>query len=556
MAVIRAPLAYPRGGSTIADVLAGAGFTLESGLAAQREEEARKLHEQNLAAEAEERRARAEERKLRGEALQYDITKDIAARTSPFEEVEVDVPRTYVPRPEGADIELPPEIDTALKSPLDKGATIPKEFTAPQLTVTDTEKRTELREREPLKVSVGGVEHEIPYGAPAPEAEEDMINLTQEQYDLLPEGIKPFYQVGGLYKRADVVKHVPEPEEEKEPRYSIQRDTDPITGKTTFRTFDLNTGQEVRTGGGGGGSRPAVPEGLEGQKLYESLDPNLQALVDQALDGELDLTSKRLNPRQSYVLALSKRIDPDFNPQDARAYAMTVREFTNTSAGKAGGNLIRMNTALEHLREWKAAADALANGDVRAANRFVQFMARELGDPTIMDFETAAAAVGDEFAAVYKGGAPDIETQRTWRAIFANPGLSQEQFDKAYEKAKGLAHGRLVGMRQEWRGGTSFNRKLRRSPDLADDPWADEFDRWLTPAAMELFEVPPGPAGAPEGTEPGTKKQFPNGQWGEWDGSRWKPTSPPTGTVPAGTGPAAVEEGTDQFGVLRSLLGM
>jgi hypothetical protein len=124
----------------------------------------------------------------------------------------------------------------------------------------------------------------------------------------------------------------------------------------------------------------------------------------------------------------------------------TRRDFTS---GKSANNVRSLNTAIGHLETLQKAAQGLDNSSVPMWNRVANAIESGTGDPRVVRFVTAANAVENELAALFKGtGATDQEIKE-WRRAF-NENMSPEQLKASTSQAVELMGSRLLALRDQY----------------------------------------------------------------------------------------------------------
>lgn len=124
-------------------------------------------------------------------------------------------------------------------------------------------------------------------------------------------------------------------------------------------------------------------------------------------EGKLDpATTRSLLRKDPGIISQVKAFDPRFDEANIENRFNTLKEFTNTSTAKAGGQLIALNTLIHHADLYLETARALKNGSFVPGNRIYNEVAQVFGSAP----PTNAALVGRFFAGetskVATGGVP------------------------------------------------------------------------------------------------------------------------------------------------------
>ncbi len=204
---------------------------------------------------------------------------------------------------------------------------------------------------------------------------------------------------------------------------------------------------KIRTQGGGNAGQAQGDYTKTGKDFLDTLDPSTAVLIPKIASGEIPLTSfsTRGGHREALATAVSA-YDPSFNNTRPTVW----RDFTS---GPTGKNITSINTALAHMGTMKDLTDALANNDMQGANKVVNFISQQLGDPSVTNFQTARQAVGEELMRTFRVvGASEHEAQ-AWMDRFKDSN-SPAQLNGALGTAAQLLGGRLKAVNDQWKRGT------------------------------------------------------------------------------------------------------
>ena len=102
--------------------------------------------------------------------------------------------------------------------------------------------------------------------------------------------------------------------------------------------------------------------GVEKQRLGFDQNGGVSPAAQMAVDGRMDpQTLRRLLRSQPGLLGQIKKLDPQFDEANLENRYNTLKEFTNTSPAKAGGQLLALNTLIHHGDLYMETAKAIAN---------------------------------------------------------------------------------------------------------------------------------------------------------------------------------------------------
>ncbi len=251
------------------------------------------------------------------------------------------------------------------------------------------------------------------------------------------------------------------------------------------------------------GSQPRVT-GLIGEKALEGVDPGMASVVKQLTDYRIPLPSGMAlrTPYWQRVLELAAAYDPTF---DATQYGVRLAARKDFTQGKAAKNILSLNTAIRHLETLQKASDGLQNRGLTPWNSVVNTVQSKAGASRVVRFVTAANAVENELAALFKGtGATDQEI-KAWRGSF-NENMSPEQLRVSITQAVELMGGRLAALQGQYQQAmgkpaafTMLNKKSRETlTRMGIDPATVE----TTDVAPATQAGPTKPVAASGGTAP------------------------------------------------------
>lgn len=169
--------------------------------------------------------------------------------------------------------------------------------------------------------------------------------------------------------------------------------------------------------------------------------------AQQVLLGKepMPTTGQNRNPINTGIFNLVNYISrATGKPFDAAVYKARQDALIKLAQSKVPPNIGATEQSISkvnlHLQTLQNAMTELNSGDVRMANQAAQRLAKEFGDPKIVDAQTAVSAVSQEFHRVYvpTGG---VEDERAEAASNIDPSSSPQQIQGAIATMKELMTG-------------------------------------------------------------------------------------------------------------------
>lgn len=237
--------------------------------------------------------------------------------------------------------------------------------------------------------------------------------------------------------------------------------------------------------------------------LLSALPPNDATLVKAIANYEIDpakVASMRGgggggNSERQRLVTLAKQYDPTYDGTQFAVRAQTRKLFTT---GTAAQNLTSANTLIGHLNELATNSTALGNGDFTPFNVIKNTTGGLTGATQPTTYSTAAQAVADEMAKVFKGsGASDVQSIQDWQKrvdVNASPGQQKAFITEAVK----LLASRVAALRDQYQSATGKPADFKFLSDKAAQT--------LTNLGFDPTEVDPnyGNPNATLVTEPGT----------------------------------------------------
>ena len=181
------------------------------------------------------------------------------------------------------------------------------------------------------------------------------------------------------------------------------------------------------------------------QKWPEEIQTSVRGLVNYQTSPDTFPPRKYAKSGQmdrETAVGLAQMIDPTFSEKLFKSRQAALIDFTSPK-GKAGGNIVALNTAVQHLDKLNQDIDALQNGNFQGWNAAKNWVNTTVeGKTAKTNFETDRDAVANEMATVFKGtGATDQEI-KAWRENMS-AAESPQQLHESMQHLLGLMSGRL-----------------------------------------------------------------------------------------------------------------
>jgi hypothetical protein len=292
------------------------------------------------------------------------------------------------------------------------------------------------------------------------------------------------------------------------------------TGRMPFKASEQPPLYDVTVSDGKGGTktvlgRRSTEGGLKGGFVADETGENLSGVVgakkigagSQATTEQAQATAEaiyeyRQPPLSSYAMKsgggpaimeeLKKIGQERGKPYDAKKYGQAkvlMEGYSRTVPNSPGGNMLAVNTAVQHLEQLQTLSNALKNHDTRAINYVINYAQTQLGRPDVTNFDTAAQIVADETLKAVIGSGAVFDREKLGKQLSNTS--SPEQIEGGINTIKSLMGGRVNSLRKQW-----------TSTGLQED----DFDEKLTPEAKGALEhyLPKGAeASARSRDEPG-----------------------------------------------------
>jgi hypothetical protein len=177
-----------------------------------------------------------------------------------------------------------------------------------------------------------------------------------------------------------------------------------------------------------------------------SFDANggISPAAQMAVDGKMDPRTLRLMLRSNPGMITQLRTaDPNFDEANIEKRFDTLKEFNNTSIGKAGGQALALNTLIHHADLYQQAGEALKNGVFKPGNAAYNAIASMWGSAPPQSAALVAQFLAGETGKVATGGVPaEGEVNKILKSLGSDS--SPEQIQDAGNKMLEIASGRAI----------------------------------------------------------------------------------------------------------------
>ena len=177
--------------------------------------------------------------------------------------------------------------------------------------------------------------------------------------------------------------------------------------------------------------------------------PASEEIVSAIIEGRMPLPTG-FALRSPYWQSVMERVaqkDPRFDASRYGARAAARRTF---ASGPEARNVTALNTVIGHLGTLSEAANALQNNDVQVYNAVQNRIRTELGDPRVVNFNTAKLAVAEELMRVFRGGVGASVTEaQEWAQLIKASG-SPAQLNETIATIGTLLESRVDAIAQQF----------------------------------------------------------------------------------------------------------
>jgi hypothetical protein len=159
-----------------------------------------------------------------------------------------------------------------------------------------------------------------------------------------------------------------------------------------------------------GAQRNAIEQkrlNLQEQQFGFDTNGGVSSTAKAIVNGDLDpQTVRSMLRRNPGLIEQAKKLDPNFDEATIDNRYNTLKEFNNTSVGKAGGQALALNTLVHHADLYMKTAEALKNGTFRPGNAAYNEVASVFGSAPPTNAALVARFFAGETGKVATGGVP------------------------------------------------------------------------------------------------------------------------------------------------------
>ena len=144
-------------------------------------------------------------------------------------------------------------------------------------------------------------------------------------------------------------------------------------------------------------------------------------------------------------LAAVLALNPNYNVANAKSYQKTINDYASTARGSAGGQVLAMNVATQHLGDWYDAVTKLNKHDSGIVNSATNAIKSAQLDPDYVQANSTSNNVAGEIAAAVTGHVTDKSTAAALTGLNVNVGPKaakvafEANADKLLQRATQLA---------------------------------------------------------------------------------------------------------------------
>lgn len=188
--------------------------------------------------------------------------------------------------------------------------------------------------------------------------------------------------------------------------------------------------------------------GIESQRYAFDANGGVSPAAKMAAAGQMDPQTLRMMIRGNPgFIQQVKAADPNFDEADIDNRFNTLKEFTSTSTGKAGGQVLALNTLIHHADLYLQTADALKNGSFVPGNAAYNAVASAFGSAPPTNAALVGRFLAGETGKVATGGVP---AEGEINGILSKLGTnaSPDQIRGAAQTLLGIAAGRMQPLQE------------------------------------------------------------------------------------------------------------
>lgn len=220
----------------------------------------------------------------------------------------------------------------------------------------------------------------------------------------------------------------------------------------------------------GGGNGIAFPQDYsslissrtpEQVKNFNAIPDADKASVAQLISGDAllsDLVKSRGAQGTKDInryISEATAVDPNFSVNTNKVRYAFLKQW-NDPNGKASVTKNSINTALGHLADFKASADALGSGSIQKLNSVQNILKTETGDASVLRLRADIGALASEIATIYKNGASPTQFEiDDWKNTIAAD-FSKAQFKGVSDELTKLLSSKITATRYQYKSTMGF----------------------------------------------------------------------------------------------------
>jgi hypothetical protein len=210
--------------------------------------------------------------------------------------------------------------------------------------------------------------------------------------------------------------------------------------------IELAQGEAKAALTGAGVNAPGTAD-LHGEDYLKTINPGLAAQLRSIAKGDTPAPTGRAavsGPGAMLTRALYQ-YDPEFTPLLGQMRKDTLKEFTDTSSSKAGGQLMALNTMIHHADLYQEVADSMKNGSWRPGNAAYNAVATMFGKAPPIEANLVGRFLAGETGKVV-GEQAQGEINGILKSLETD--ASPEQISAAGQRMLQIAAGRMIPLKE------------------------------------------------------------------------------------------------------------
>jgi hypothetical protein len=219
---------------------------------------------------------------------------------------------------------------------------------------------------------------------------------------------------------------------------------------TDLRRLEVDPFGMLANAAKNGGPGAGTP-GVSGDDFLQGIPKPMADQVRALAEGRMPFPSgfALKSPYWQNMISMVSQYDPSFDAINFNARAKTRNDFTS---GQSARQVNAMNTVIGHLDTLSHAADALNNTSYPAYNTAANFVASNIGDPRMKQFDATKKAVVDELTRVWRGNGGSEGDIKTWASTL-DAANSPEQLHGVINEMGHLLESKVSAMNEQYTKG-------------------------------------------------------------------------------------------------------